>query len=519
MKLLIVDDEELTRNGLAAALDWVSLGITEVLLADDGVNGLSMALTHCPDIILCDVRMPRMDGIAMLEKIKAQLPDICAIFMSGYSDKEYLKAAIQLKAVNYIEKPIQPNEIKAAVLHAVEYCRKLQRQHHAEEAHTNLAATQLAYQLTVPYAACKESIDALCLQFRQHYGTDKFKNVTTFIIKFEHTPEDPADYTAIHQEIRHFLRPMHLHAIYSEKRLLHTVYHIYGTIAPTNSTLSVIAEQFHTLFAPLGHHYIAIGETVCGITKAYHSYESALLLLQNSFFFEPDTVLTQTLTESCRPISTKQLYGATEAYAKALAKPEISVMHTALDALYEACIHVTDFLPNRIKTIYYDLFSSLYKARKNEKLPPDFQLENILDMMESCFSFPALHEMLTEKTNAFFADLTAVRPENSTIYLIREYIGKHYTETGLSVKDISAYAHLSASYACTFFKNETGTTLNQYITEYRMEKAKELLAHPHYKINDISTAVGYSDGNYFGKSFRRYTGLSPSEYREKVLKS
>ena len=66
MKLLIVDDEELTRTGVISSINWDSLGITEVFQADDGVNGLEMARLHKPEIILCDVRMPRMDGITML---------------------------------------------------------------------------------------------------------------------------------------------------------------------------------------------------------------------------------------------------------------------------------------------------------------------------------------------------------------------------------------------------------------------------------------------------------------------
>ena len=69
MKLLIVDDEELTRTGLISSIDWDSLGITEILQADDGVNGLEMARLHKPEIILCDVRMPRMNGIDMLERL------------------------------------------------------------------------------------------------------------------------------------------------------------------------------------------------------------------------------------------------------------------------------------------------------------------------------------------------------------------------------------------------------------------------------------------------------------------
>ncbi|MDD3659301.1 MAG: helix-turn-helix transcriptional regulator, partial [Lachnospiraceae bacterium] len=74
---------------------------------------------------------------------------------------------------------------------------------------------------------------------------------------------------------------------------------------------------------------------------------------------------------------------------------------------------------------------------------------------------------------------------------------------------------LSSSYVCTLFKSETGQTLNQYLTDYRIEKAKKLLQDPRYKITDISEKVGYTDGNYFGKTFKRTVGLSPSEYREK----
>ena len=86
--------------------DWshLSTGILwespRVLQADDGVNGLEMARLYKPEIILCDVRMPRMTGIAMLERLEKFLPDSIPIFMSGYSDKEYLKAAIKLKAIN-----------------------------------------------------------------------------------------------------------------------------------------------------------------------------------------------------------------------------------------------------------------------------------------------------------------------------------------------------------------------------------------------------------------------------------
>ena len=106
MKLLIADDEKLTREGIRDRLDLQGLGISGVFLADDGVHGLETALKESPDIVLTDIRMPRMNGVQMAEQILAANPGTVIIFMSAYSDKEYLKAAIKLKAVSYVEKPL-----------------------------------------------------------------------------------------------------------------------------------------------------------------------------------------------------------------------------------------------------------------------------------------------------------------------------------------------------------------------------------------------------------------------------
>ena len=106
MKLLIVDDEKLTREGIRDSLGLESLGISQVLLEDDGIHGLKTALEERPDIVLTDVRMPRMNGVQMAERILKELPGTSIIFMSAYSDKEYLKAAIKLKALGYVEKPL-----------------------------------------------------------------------------------------------------------------------------------------------------------------------------------------------------------------------------------------------------------------------------------------------------------------------------------------------------------------------------------------------------------------------------
>lgn len=90
----------------------------------------------------------------------------------------------------------------------------------------------------------------------------------------------------------------------------------------------------------------------------------------------------------------------------------------------------------------------------------------IVDTLNNAFTYEELHKALKEKTAQYFEDAKNSQPENSTIFMIKDYISRNYMNDTLSVKDISGHVYLSASYVCTFFKSETGQTLNQYLTEY-----------------------------------------------------
>lgn len=133
MKVLMVEDEELTREGMRMCIPWESLGITEVLMAEDGEEGLRKALETEPDIIMADVRMPKMDGISMAFEIRKKLKNCRFIFVSGYCDKEYLKSAIQLSVVNYIEKPIEPEELIEALKKSILQIEEEKRRQAIEE--------------------------------------------------------------------------------------------------------------------------------------------------------------------------------------------------------------------------------------------------------------------------------------------------------------------------------------------------------------------------------------------------
>ncbi len=515
MKLLIVDDEALTRDGLMRSIDWNSLGVSQVLLADDGANGLALAKKTIPDIILTDVRMPKMSGIEMSRRIQQQNPDCQIIFMSGYSDKAYLKAAIMLKAVRYVEKPIDENEIKEAVREAACSVTEKRRQYQTYELFQKEEASRLALRLTKPGFSLQASQN-ICGSLSIHSSTC----FSTLILKFNKQLSDfmEADLSCLMKQLEALVEKHGLAQIHTLKNEEFLILHLYGAARPSEYALEKLCHEIKLLLNPYRQYYIVVGKTVTGPEKVYLSYHSAAILAQNAFFHPYGSILLSHQEQEKQDLPDTERFP--EQFFSLLSAKDIPGAKSLALQLYEqlSCNHA--MLANQAKDIYYKLLLNLSAAVYQRKLaaaPGVAETESPMELVAKCSNLQELFSLLMDKLYAFEQLLEGPSSENSTVFLIRDYIGKHFSNDRLSIKDISEHVHLSSSYICTLFKTETGQTLNQYITEYRIEKAKLLLADPRNKIGEISEKVGYSDGNYFSKSFKKAVGLSPSEYREREL--
>ncbi len=100
--------------------------------------------------------------------------------------------------------------------------------------------------------------------------------------------------------------------------------------------------------------------------------------------------------------------------------------------------------------------------------------------------------------------------------IIRSYICQHYMND-LSMQDVARMMNYSEAYFCKLFKQCFSCNFTAYLTQFRMEEAKKLLAEPTVNVKNVGEAVGYSDSNYFAKVFKRYTGSSPTEYRMELF--
>ena len=443
----------------------------------------------------------------MSEKLRTLLPDSEIIFMSGYSDKEYLKAAINLKAVSYVEKPIDPAEVAEAIRLAADRLLEkglAKRGRSLEEAENGNRLAELMTRVPAD-----SSFDGL--SFPEDMKPEDY--FTSLILQFSSGPSFSANslYRAAGSDVDPALAKYGLSEIRLIKENNCLCFFLYGG-RPSRSDLRKLCGKIREIYEPFGVRYLALGDTFHGIKHAYNSYTSAVILLQGAFFNEPGSILASNDETSPSPSMIKD-YGPE--YAEALSTGNHDAALQLLNDLREQFRPPCRLMASQVKDNYYQLFLSLQKESRQSQISDVFLKggRSIWDMVDSADTLDLLHAELARCTEDFFAGLSNRSTGSDMVYAIKEFIRQNYQNESLSIKSVSDHVNRSAPYVCTFFKAETGQTLNQYITGYRIERAQEMLADPRYKITDVASRTGYNDVNYFGKIFKKITGSSPSEYR------
>lgn len=511
MNLMIVDDEQLTREGIYNSVDWFSLGITSVTLAYDGIDGLSIAKTTAPDIILSDVRMPRMDGIEMSIQIRKLFPDCMIIFMSGYSDKEYLKSAIKLKAVNYVEKPIDIDEIKNSVSSSVSAVIKNRKRQKSEELNTSFSSAQLALDLIhpAPLSQLKQQFENLEIPLRRN---SHFVSVAVSVWEKD-LPHMEKYIQHISGFIHDFSCQEHCQILISPKGSDYIICHLIISEKASYNVVSAFCSRLLNVLKEATTVYIAAGKQVVAIEKIYQSHNDAAAILQSAFFMDASCIITQDMVGESYSINSN-LYSD---FKGSLKSSSASAANDIIISLVDNYKKHNGTLVSYVRDAYYRLLYILNETADEYYISIEKSAGGLSHTINECRNLKELHELLQNNVELFFSCLETQKQEKSIVSVIREYINSSISDSSLSIRTISDHTGLSVSYACTLYKNETGETLNQYITAARIEKAKQLIRDPRLKITDVSAAVGYADSNYFAKLFKKNTGYAPSEYRENYI--
>jgi two-component system, response regulator YesN len=522
-KIIIVDDERATRQKLVENIEWDKLNIQVAGEAKDGVEGLELVKSIQPDIVLLDVRMPKMNGIECASRIKEANYECKIIFLSGFTDKEYLKSAIQLKAVDYIEKPINLDELFTVLKKTTLQCIKENEIYNIIGESVLLKRQELALDMI-----CKiDDLNTLKKRFKDAQMDISFNdNYISILLRLNMHLVPGIDSSIIVHKVKT------LDIIYKtfEERTescivgvidsTHIVIHVFGKTAENISIIKEVIKKIQNCISGTYHSdgivSVGVGNMVRGIEYVYKSYQLARKALEKSFlegydcivFYDEKTQLNGNISADIINHKLRE-YLMDGNLTEALCLVENLVKDIKAQSENIRILLVKEVFLSLMTTIYaLAKENGLYLA--NDWSNQQLQWTEILNT----HVITEVADFIIDKLVALFNLVDELRGKSKKIRMAMEFVKKHYMED-ISVVTIAEKIELRSTYLSTLFKKETGITLGEYIEFVRIEKAKELLKNQYLKLTEISSAVGYNNANYFSTVFKKVTGIFPSDYRRK----
>lgn len=417
LNMLIVDDEYLVRMGVRNTIDWENYGIEIIDEAEDGAMGLELALKYNPDIILTDIRMPYMDGLEFMSKIRESGIESSIIVLSGYDEFDYVRKAMHNGAYDYILKPIDNQQLIATVQKVAQRIKedKSKKQY---------------------FSKLQEELSTIKRQFIRDLvlGNINDKEHVLEKIKFLDLPIDTDNISAIVIKIENV------------ESLLNEL---------TQSELGELKDEMLKNIANL----LLLHTRFIGVVVDMSLDEWVILIHSKKV----DDITEKAINDRCIELLNK-------------VKKELPFIITI--GIGSQCNEIIDI---------HDQYIKVKETVGDNALP---NTSTVVKVGESLLGYR--------------------REVKEAICYINEYYGSDITIEALANK-----LFISSSYLMHIFKQEVGKTFNEYLIDVRIQKAKELLKDPRYKIYEVCQKVGYNDPKYFSQIFKKVVGISPSEFVRK----
>lgn len=507
LKVLIADDEKMPRDILSNYINWSNLGVTGILEADDGLKALNIAMEEKPDIIISDIKMPHMNGIDFATKIREHLPDTKLIFLSGYSDKEYLKSAIKLKAVSYIEKPIDLEEITSLLKDTISDL--VEEQNKKSEAHV-LIENRLCISLTLQSVDSEDVLEK-CKSLNKSFCN--YNKYVTSIINFNESSYKEINFSSL-KSIIELRDDLYILGVKGEDcAIIHFALNDENTIIKVKE---VLAKLISTVKSTINNNctiFASLGKEEASFCELYKSYQTAVMAMQKHFYRGRNIVIAFEDDNSPPLEFDENILTSLDSCIKNNRQTEAEVLVKRLVLSFK---NHENTHHNLVRNTFYKMILSLARIAQDRNIPfLKDQSNHILHTITNSKTIDEIEKSVLTLILSIFEYLnTSFDPGKDTIVKITNYITSNFCDENITVNSIAEQLNLTPTYLCMVFKRDTGKTINQYITNLRVEKAKEFLAIREIKLYDVARRVGYNDGKYFTRVFTKTTGLNPKEYRE-----
>ncbi|WP_309118190.1 response regulator [Paenibacillus sp.] len=534
VRVLVVDDEKEIRKGLVTQLPWAEWGVDEVLDADDGDTALELAKRCVPDLIVTDIRMPRMSGLQLIEDLVRSGYDGSLIVISGYDDFHYAKDAFKMGVSDYLLKPISKDELSKAVAFA------LQRMRERQALEQNRSMLQQGYESAIP----KIREELLRELTEQPYRESQ-------ALRIEHKLEQLKLGWLPHSR----LRPV-VFGIDSLKAIT-------GTETPSDkdALLAAMGERLelyfqgkplkrYVLFRSRSDDWIALfGESegfgfadIDALSAEACERVSEKLHIRISRGCADASGSVRELSEMCRRAVELLAHSKVSGSSAASEEQEPDGDERADDPLSSAkgIVELMKYGTQQDVREALGGFPKLVKSW-NVRHPKDLQqrtFEWLLDVFrtaqrtagwkenawernpivlwEHLERFDTLESLQQQVIDQLLKASESIKVQSDSrsqiVHEAMRIIRQRFQEN-LTLQTVAEQVHVTPVWLSKLFKKETEMNFLEYITDVRMQKATELLADLTYKVYQISFLVGYQDPVHFSKLFKRKYGCTPQEYR------
>jgi len=514
MNVFIADDEIAVLNGLKCIIDWNALGFSVCGEATNGEDALQKILSLRPDLVLMDIRMPRLTGMDVIKQARENDFEGKFIIISGYSDFTYAQTAIRYNVEYYLTKPIDEDELEKCVItirDAYLSQRKQQNRmhHYKEKAKLSIIKDILQNQTDCMMLDLNDlSLTASSYQviFYENYNQSDFHNTWNFADLFHITNQEHNAFDRLTLNDHEVVLLKGIQSVEKFKRLLS-----HYELRPQKGS-------------PLDSLFLTYGRIVYHPEDIHLSFEDANTLLHRRFFCEPNQHILgpQNLPDE-KELLKSHVQKNADYYSQSFVdfiqahqKPKITrTLQKLKNQLYYSNDEIVT-MKHFLADIYIQIKAVLSYTYTSAEIPFPSN-SSIIELIENKYY---LYEILQFFVEHFEMCMNAVGCLSSETILddIIYYIHHNFKES-LKLETIASLFGYNSSYLGKIFHKKTGESFNSFIDRIRINESQKLLLEQNLKVYEIAEQVGYKNVDYFHKKFRKYVDMSPAEYRRAIIKS
>ncbi|WP_027085789.1 response regulator [Cohnella panacarvi] len=505
MRIAVVEDEQNTLEGIIRLIAKLDDRYQVVGKAENGQDGYTLIRELRPDLVITDIMMPILSGIDMLNRLHAEGCLHKAVVLTGYSEFEYAKKALQLGVRDYLEKPITSDDLKA-VLEKIDHeliCERLGGLPHFPP----VAQTEHLIRQTV----LREDLDPALLSSHMVHANGFLPDRAVQLLQFY----SRNDFIQMEQIIKD-KEPAILVSGSKFVFALPSDHSIHLLLQTESDELDLDGIAVHILNNEMARipSVVASRTQIANLSGLKNGLSQLKRLRRWSISNIQSTTMNQEAVSKAgiRQLQYPEHLDNRMVLAVAASSEEeiLRVLADWVAFLLERC-----YPPHQIIDATIRLVSGLlgqYAANPDH----DLAVSDQPDWLQAIRNAQTKYEFI-EAVNLGASSVRTIKVQRNKAYSLAvlkalQLIHAGYQE-GIHLEEIADRLHITPEYLSSLFTKEVGQTYSSYMKEYRIQKAKELLSRSGMKTFEIAQSVGYPDAKYFSRVFREASGLSPGEYR------